>query len=517
MRYDEKQKLIFYGPEHNVPEELAHAREKGETTVKASLAALIRLNAAGLPVPDPLMHYDWPCAPGGQPFPPQRKMTRFMILNPRSFVLSDMRTGKTRAALWAIDFLLRRMPRAKVLVVADLNALLDTWVNEIDTHFLGRLRYAVLHGTLKERLKALDSDANVYLINHDGLRLGYSVNKRHTGLTKALSEREDIKLCCFDEAATYRNPRSLLSRSAALISKSASFVWAMTGTPTPNSVLDAYGVKKLVHPDFDCSYYAWREQTTYQVSAFKRVARPDAVNKTSQLLSPAIRCTQSECFELTDFQTRMIHAPLTDAQRELMKRLKKQLYAHMDGGGQIDAVNAAALQIKLLQIAAGAVYDPEGEAIRVDAKHRLDIYTTIVERSPVKIVTFVPFVGVANMLHDTLPDKSLLFKADGKKSEKCEVIARFRSDPDIKTLISHPQPIARGIDLSCASVVLWYAPVYRTEFYSQGNERINGVNQTRRRVVLTMSSSIVEDAIYEKLQANEATMNAILKLKEMHL
>src|SRR4051812_49143362 len=63
----------------------------------------------GNEVPAPMEEgYDWPGR--YRPFAAQRVTANFLAVHPRAFVLSDMGTGKTLAALWAGDFVLRKYP-----------------------------------------------------------------------------------------------------------------------------------------------------------------------------------------------------------------------------------------------------------------------------------------------------------------------------------------------------------------------------------------------------------------------
>ncbi|MCI0562696.1 MAG: hypothetical protein MN733_29805, partial [Nitrososphaera sp.] len=80
-----------------------------------------------------------------------------------------------------------------------------------------------------------------------------------------------------------------------------------------------------------------------------------------------------------------------------------------------------------------------------------------------------------------------------------------------------PGPIARGLDLTTASTIIWYAPIDRTEQYIQANQRINGPAQKNVRRIYRMSGSSIEDEIYARLENNEALQGAILKLKELKL
>src|SRR6187551_1630638 len=60
----------------------------------------------GLPVPAPIIeHYKFPSADGKRPFAKQLLTSASMVMNPHSFVLNGMGTGKTKSAIWAFDYL----------------------------------------------------------------------------------------------------------------------------------------------------------------------------------------------------------------------------------------------------------------------------------------------------------------------------------------------------------------------------------------------------------------------------
>src|SRR5262245_25881164 len=127
----------------------------------------IPLRAVGVAVPPSIRTtYDW-C--GDVPFEIQIRSCELLTENPRSYLLNSMGTGKTAAALWAFDYLRKLKSVNKMLVVCTISGMTFTWGHEIMKR-TPHLRWAVLHGTKKKRLKMLDDDGvDVYIINHDGL------------------------------------------------------------------------------------------------------------------------------------------------------------------------------------------------------------------------------------------------------------------------------------------------------------------------------------------------------------
>src|SRR4029077_18252679 len=160
-----------------------------------------------------------------------------MTMNDRFHNLNAMGTGKTKSAIWAYHFLKTDGLADKMLVAAPLSTLNFTWAREI-MNTIPSLRVRVLIGDAEKRRKLLAEDADIYIINHAGLRI----------ISNELRLRPDITVYCFDEAAAYRNAQTERSNMARFVSQDARYVWGMTGSPTPTEPTDAYGLARLITP-----------------------------------------------------------------------------------------------------------------------------------------------------------------------------------------------------------------------------------------------------------------------------
>ena len=155
------------------------------------LDAMRVLRNIGLNVPSPILHYyGWP----GRytPFEAQKTTAAFLTFNKRAYVLNDLGTGKTLSVLWAYDYLRSIGAHKSALVVSPLSTLERTWADEVFMNF-PHLSVNVLHGTRDRRLKLLAAPADLYLINHDGIKT--------EGIEEALALRPDITLVIVDEIA----------------------------------------------------------------------------------------------------------------------------------------------------------------------------------------------------------------------------------------------------------------------------------------------------------------------------
>jgi SNF2 family DNA or RNA helicase len=507
--------------------------------VKINLANFQALAKLGVPVPDPMAGYDWPCRPGEKPMAIQKETASFLALNPRAFVLSEMRTGKTRAALWAADWLMERHPGMKCLVVANLSTLRRTWDQEIFNNFIGRRKSVVLHShSADARKKLLNEDADFYIINHDGVGVGTSVGRRGLslrGFGEALFARREINIAILDEATAYRDATTRRSRIARTYFANFDYVWALTGTPTPNAPTDAHGLGKLVIPEYTESFRSLQSRTMTQISQFKWLPKAGANEIVKSVLAPAIRFTQEDCFDAPPQTIELRDVALSAEQRTYLAELKRECHIQLKTGS-ISAANEAVLRMKLFQICGGAVYDSLHKTHLIDNKPRLAVLKEIIEAAPKKVIVFSPLTNMIVMIKAWLDNgmrdtgyrgppifetrlssgvgMGCLINGETPMNERTELLRQFQADGGPRVLVAHPGPIARGLDLTSAATIVWFTPTDRTEDYIQANQRINGPAQNQHRHIIQLAATAVEREVFKRLDRNEALQGAMLKLVE---
>lgn len=421
-----------------------------------------------------------------------------------------MGTGKTLAALWAADFLMKQFPKGtvQVLILAPLSTLTTVWANEIKRHFFGRRSFAVVHGSAERRVKLLRRDYDFYIMNHDGPKV--------TAVQMMLAVKDTIKIVIIDEASAYRNAASKRSKTVRRLLTGKPYVWALTGTPTPQGPEDAHGIKKIVDPDYTDSKAAWRDKVTMAVSMFKRLPVPGGYEQARRLLQPAIRFPRSAEIAALAMPPQRLSAPFSAQQHRLYTELKKEFKAMvLEGGGQIDAVHEGALRLKLVQIACGAVYDSDRTAYRLDVDPRIRVLMDLIEQSPGKVLVFAPFTSVLSLLYDRLTAWSREVVHGGVPlGRRTKIFQAFRTTADPHLIIADAGTMSHGLTLTEANTTIWYGPTDRTETYIQANDRINRPGQTRNTFTMQISGCKEEDTIYDRLQNNESLQGAMLSMME---
>jgi SNF2 family DNA or RNA helicase len=461
------------------------------------------LRNMGFEVPAPIISsYNWE---GGTPFDVQIKTAALLTMSRRAYVLNGMGTGKTKAALWSWRYLNRMGLAKKLLVVAPLSTLNFTWAKEVFTTLPG-VPTQVLIGTKEQRLKKLgDTNAMVYIINHDGLAI----------IGEALKARPDIDTVVLDELAAYRNARSIRAKTTRKIVERMLWAWGMTGSPTPNAPTDAWGQCMMLTPQTVPSFFKrFQEEVMFRISQFKYVPKNDAAERVFSVMQPAVRFTLDDVVELPELVERTVDIALGAKQQKVYNEMVRQASA-MVASHEITGVNAGAVLSKLLQISTGYVYTSKREIVALDNQLRLDALVDAVDATDRKVIVFAPFkhalAGIMEKLTKAGYDVAEV-SGDTPMKQRDEIFTMFQNTNKIKVLVAHPKCMSHGLTLTNCNTIVWFAPLPDLEIFQQANARIRRYGQKHKQLVLMFQSTPVEKKIYAKLRAKESIQSAILDL-----
>lgn len=499
--------------------------------IPESLHAIQMLRWLGYVVPPPMRDYAYPRGPMIKvPFRAQIITSNFLAANPRAFCLNEMRTGKTLAALWAADYVMDQYPKGdcRALVVAPLSILQRVWGDAIFNNFMGKRTYGILHGDAKKREAVLAQPHDFYVINCDGLKVGFHKDGRRRlvleGLAQQLATRDDIRIGIVDEFSMFKNAKSGRSEAARAILQSLDYLWLLSGTPTPNGPLDAYGPAKVMNNANGESFTSYKHRTMFQLSQFKWVPQKGSHQTALSMLQPAVRFKMADCVDVPPIlPPQLLDIEMTPEQKKAYRQMKNEAVLLVKDGA-ISAVNEAALRGKLIQIACGAVYEqrPEGRTThRLDARPRLAAVEELVEWDGGKIIVLAPLTGVLHLLYDHFTKikdeggeqryKCAIVNGEVKPKERDKIIRDFQ-EGDLQIMFADPGTMSHGLDLSVSKTLVWFTLPDKTEQYLQANERIRGPRQTQPTQVVQLAATPVEREIFRRLEANETLQGVMLAL-----
>lgn len=490
----------------------------GYTAFPATLYNMQVARWLGFPTPSPMevAGYDWPGR--FRPYDHQIVTANFLALNPRSFCLNDMGTGKTNAAAWAADFVMQQYPEGscRALIVAPLSILQRAWGDAIFQSLLGRRTFTILHGDAKTRRSRLDQPHDFYIINHDGFKNSAPARKNAAlkdGLYKDLLMRDDIRMCIVDEASAFRDATTGRSKAMRGLLRNKDYVWPMTGSPVPNAPTDAYGIAKLVNNAKGETFTSFKGRTMYNISGFKWVPRNNGYEEAAKLLQPSIRYSIKDCIDLPPCDYLMRDAELSADQAKAHKKLRDEAVLTMGNGQVITAANEAVLRMKLIQIACGAVYGQDHAVTRIDAAPRINVCKEVVEESRKKTIIFAPLTSVLELLYSEFKDvKRALVNGSVSLKARSQIFKDFQETAEPTLLIADPGTMAHGLTLTAADTIIWYCPIDKPEIYMQANARINRPGQDDHTRIVKIAATKTEREIFRRLDNNESLQGAMLTL-----
>jgi len=425
--------------------------------------------------------------------------TDFILNNPRCLITSDPGTGKTRAVL---DAFIKR--GGKMLVLAPLSILEAAWGDDI-IKFQPTINYGVAYAKNREKIFK-QTEYKMVITNFEAVN--FLVN--HQELL------QDFDTICIDEFTAFKNRNAKRSKALARIIHHFDYRIAMSGTPNSNTILDIWHPTLLVDDGerLGKRFFSFRHQVcTPKFNGFANewIDKPDAEEAVANVLKDIIiRHALEDCIDIPENVVHTMYTTLSPAVRKNYETLAAEsvLYTQQ---GTINAVNAGARVKKLLQLLTGAVYDQEGNVLKVHDE-RYELIMDLVEVRKHSLVAF-------NWKHerDQLIKKAekrgitySVIDGDVNPSKRKDIVDRFQNG-HFQVLFAHPQSASHGLTLTKGTSAIWSSPTYNAEHFQQFNKRIHRAGQTHKtETILIAARNTWEERVYSKLNTKMGRMENLL-------
>lgn len=423
-------------------------------------------------------------------------------------VLLDMGLGKTSITLTAVnDLLFDSFDVHKVLVIAPLRVARNTWSAEIDKwEHLSDLIYAVAVGTEKERLSALTSQADIYIINRENVQW----------LVESSGIPFDYDMVVVDELSSFKNHQSKRFKALMKVRPSVQRIVGLTGTPSSNGLMDLFAEFKLLDMGERLGRFIGQFRTAYfkpdrmngpVVYSYKPL--PGAEERIYQKISDiTISMKAADHLKMPELVSSEYAVYLSDEEKERYEEMKRDLVLSLPDG-EITAANAASLSGKLTQMANGAVYSDDEEIIEIHNR-KLDALEDIIEAANGK-----PILVAYWYQHDYDRIVKRLTKI-GIDFQKLDTDASIRkwNEGKLPVALIHPASAGHGLNLqSGGSILVWFGLTWSLELYQQTVARLWRQGQTSNTVsVLHLTArGTIDERIMRALSLKENTQTALIE------
>lgn len=426
----------------------------------------------------------------------------------------DMGMGKTVCTLTALwDLRYDYFDISKVLVIAPLRVADTTWSDEVNKwEHLKELRLSKVLGLEQQRLKALETPADIYLINRENVSWLVSQYKNHW----------PFDMVVVDELSSFKSPKSNRFKDLRKVLPYIKRIVGLTGTPAPNSLMDLWPQLYLL----DRGERLGRTLTAYRERYFKPDKRNQHIVYSYKLKPMAeqqiheqigdmcISLSAKDYLKLPERIDNVVKVKLDEAAMQKYKELEREKLLEVQDQ-EITAATAAVVVGKLLQLANGGIYDEEGNAHYLH-QCKLEALKEILEDANGK-----PVLVFYNYKHDYEALMSCFKKLKPRKLDTAKDIEDWNNGK-IQMLLAHPASVGHGLNLQAGgNIIIWYGLTWSLELYQQANARLHRQGQTNTVIIHHLVAvGTVDEHVMEVLKTKDKGQNTLLeavkaKIKEL--
>lgn len=431
----------------------------------------------------------------------QRYATNFIINNPISAVLLEMGLGKSVISLSAInELMLDYFDVSRTLVIAPLRVAISTWPEEIKKwEHLKYLSYSVVTGSEKERLDALKKPAHIYIINRENV----------DWLITKSGFKWFFDMVVIDELSSFKSYQAKRFKSLLKVRPKVKRIVGLTGTPSSNGLMDLWAEFRLLDMGERLGRYITHYRQNFfvpdkrnQQMIFSYKPKDGAEKMIYSLISDITISMKSKDFlKMPECIMNEVVVSLSEKEQKLYDSLKKDMVLSV-GDDEIDAINAAALSSKLLQMASGAVYNDDKESIHIHDR-KLDALEDLIEGANGK-----PVLVAYWFKHDLERIKE---RFDVREIKTSKDITDWNNGK-ISAAVIHPASAGHGLNLQLGgSTLIWFSLTWSLELYQQTNARLYRQGQKDTVVIHhIVSKGTIDEDVMKALNAKEKIQDALI-------
>lgn len=430
----------------------------------------------------------------------QEEAIRFIKDRKRCALLLDMGLGKTVSTLTALSDMLDGCAVNKVLVISPLRVANSVWPAEpANWEHLNHLTVATVTGSERQRLAALHRRADVYSINRENI----------PWLVTHYGKKWPFDCVVIDESSSFKNASAKRWKALKRILPATEYMILLTGTPSPNGLLDLWPQMYLI----DFGQALGRTATSYKQRFFesdymgyKWTPREGSAETIHKLIAPyCMSMSAADYLELPERIDLVERVQLPAKTLKLYQDFERDLLIELEDGEEIEALTAATLANKLLQWCNGATYTDDNGAWSEIHTAKLDALADLVEQNEGEnLLIAYNYKTDLDRITARFPDAVVLDKDP-------ETIRRWNAG-EIRMLLAHPASAGHGLNLQRGgSVCVWFGLNWSLELYQQFNARLHRQGQEKPvRIIHLVAEGCMDERVVEVLKDKDAVQSSLL-------
>ena len=364
-------------------------------------------------------------------------------------------------------------------------------------------------GDAKTRTAAINRPAMVYIINRENTKWLVEYYEKN-------GRRWDFDCVVIDELSSFKNHQSQRFKWLRKIRPYVKRWIGLTGTPTSNGLMDLWAEIGILDGGERLGRFIGRYREAYfrpgamnphTGIVYQYTIRPGAEEQIYRKISDiTISMKALDYLKMPEYVSVSHEVQMNPAERDIYDRMKNDLIIPLEDG-DIDAVNAASLSNKLLQMSNGAVYD-ENQSVRLIHQRKLEMLEDLIEAANGQ-----PVLVAYWFRHDKARIQDYL------KSIGCET-REIKESKDIQdwnagkipVALIHPASAGHGLNIQDGGhILIWFGLTWSLELYMQANARLWRQGQKNTVTIHhIITKGTVDEDVMAALEAKDVTQEKLI-------
>lgn len=432
----------------------------------------------------------------------QKEAVEFNIQKKKCMIMLEVNSGKTAIALDTLYKLkYDYFEECRAIVVTSKYAAQNIWPEEINKweQFKG-LRYSVVVGTPKEKMRAIHKEVDFYITNYDAVCW--------------LIKNNQWKFDCIilDEINEYKNPNGKRYKEMYALCRKAKRVIGLTGEPLPNELADLWAEISLLDEgkrlektkkEFVEKYF-FRIQTTHGKGYYlepKRGAKKAIYDAVADICYVRTKENQKKERKIVK---NVVYAKLNSIEYTKYCWMQDEMGIRMRRDGNIEVKNKMELSTKLFQMANGAVYDNDKKTIYIHDR-KIDALKETLRRFQGKNVMIAYWFA-----HDK--ERILAEIPEVHVIETLQDIQNW-NQKKIRIGLIHPAESGTGMGLyKGGNVLIWFSLTWSLHLYQRLIWRMHGESTGKLYVEHIVTKKTIDEKIYNALQKKDINQQELMNV-----
>lgn len=441
----------------------------------------------------------------------QEYALKFIEQTPKCGLFIDMGLGKTTVSLTKVLEFLDDFFITNVLIIAPLRVANTVWEQETQDwdHLIKQMNIKICTGNAKQRLEALNSPADIHIINVENT----------AWLVENVKWKWDMLI--LDESSGYKSFKSKRFRALKKVTKYLSSILLLTGTPSPNSYMDLWSQIFLIDSGQrlgrNITIFRQRYFTQSGFQGYDYKLKPGAKEEIDSLIKDI--CISMDSDDYLELPPRIsLYEKITlppkvmkqykEFEKEFILALSNDNEKELDallGDDVIEAPSKATLSNKLLQICNGAIYDKDRN-VHLLHDEKIKRLKEIIEDNPNE-----NFLIAYNYKHDLDRLKKAFPKLVTLSSSGEEV--DLWNKGKIRLLCVHPANAGHGLNLQYGgNILIYFGLIWSLELYQQLNKRLHRQGQTKPvKIIHLIAEGCMDENVLKALESKAKNQNELLE------